>query len=150
MVWPFNKKPPRPPSSTKLAFKSGEAFFEYQCRFGVTDIKRKQGLVGLVLDATKEFGINDAKERQPDGTQRRLIKVVSQDGGFIVVANTPTNKGDILRVGDVVIWVPLEYVGNIITISQDKRIGWVGLIMAKVQPQIDMTKEGFTIICRYD
>ena len=81
-----------------------------------------------------------------------MIQVASEDGGFIVPAYTPSEKGDRLKPDDVVIWVPIHYAKEAVQKMPglDPRFGWIGFIVAKVKPQIDITSEEFQIICQYD
>ncbi len=107
MVWPFSKNKPPAGSPQKLVFKDGAGFLEYQCEFGFTKIKVKQGIAALVLDA-REHGYDQDVIIEADGRQTVVLKVASTDGGFIVISQTPTAKGDRLKPDDVVIWVPLN------------------------------------------
>lgn len=149
MVWPFTKQKAPTGFPQKLPFKSGEAFLEYQCKFGHTKIVPKRGIVALVLDSQKEFGTAQPVKVDPNGVQTATLKVASEDGGFIVSAQTPSGKGDRLRPGDVVIWVPLQHIGDALPEGIDRRFCWVGFIVAKVAPEIDMSKPDFDILCRY-
>lgn len=152
MVWPFSKKTKAPAGMPqKLPFKDGAGFLEYQCKYGFTDIRPKQGIVALVLDSKKEFGTATPVKVDERGVQTATLKVASEDGGFIVSAQTPSGKGDPLRPGDVVIWVPLQHIGDAaVPDGLDKRFGWVGFIVAKVEPEIDLANPNFNIISRYD
>ncbi len=133
----------------KLVYKSGQAFLKYQCKFGHTKIEPNQEIIALVVDSAKEFGVAESVQIEADGRQMAMLKVASVDGGFFVPAYTPTGNGDRLKPDDVVIWVPHEYVKP--TVDQlDPRIGWVGFIVAKVKPEIDLAKDSFDIVCRYD
>ncbi len=153
MIWPFSKKA-KSGSPEKLIFKSGEAFLEYQCQFGHTKIVPKQGIVAVVLDSQKEFGTASPVKIEPDGSQMVTLKVASEDGGFVVSSQTLTGRGDRLKPDDVVIWVPMEHINmgadNIGMADLDPRFGWVGFVVAKVKPELDMSKPEFNIICRYD
>jgi hypothetical protein len=149
VVWPFSKNKPPAGLPQKLPFKSGSAFLEYQCEYGFTEIRVKQGIVALVIDS-REYGTKEAIKLEADGRQIVTLKVASSDGGFIVSAQTPTGKGDRLKPDDVVIWVPLQHVGDIIPDGIDKRFGWVGFVVAKVAPEIDMSNPNFNILSRYD
>lgn len=148
MIWPFKKNSEHLPE--KLYFKSGLAFFEYQCRFGCTKIEVNQGLVALVLDAQKEFGRTNPVYVGFNGAQLAALRVVSEDRGFTVFANTPSGKGEKLNPGDVVIWVPSVYNLEFSEELGDPRAGWVGLIRALVKPEINLTGAGFEISCMYD
>jgi hypothetical protein len=149
MIWPFRKStaPPRPAT---LHFKSGAVFFEHQCKFGHTTIEPGTGVIALVLDAQKEFGTTTAVSIGADGAQLAALKVASDDGGFLVFAKTPSEKGDKLQADDLVLWVPSIYseeVGHKVT---DRRTGWVGLIRAKIKPEIQTDDPSFVFVCRYD
>lgn len=149
MVWPFSKKTQSHGMPEKLPFKSGAAFLEYQCKFGHTDIVPKQGIVALVLDSSKEFGTQNAVKVEPDGRQMAALKVASDDGGFIVMAQTPSGAGDPLVPDDVVIWVPISHAKEIVPDGMDDRFGWTGFIVAKVKPEIDMANPNFEIVSSY-
>lgn len=150
MVWPFSKKTQIPAGlPQKLPFKDGQGFLEYQCEYGFTEIRPKQGVVALVLDSQKEFGTKEAVTVMSDGVQQTTLKVASSDGGFIVASQTATGKGDRLKPGDVVIWVPLQHLGDKVPEGMDNRFGWVGFIVAKVKPEIDLSNPEFDIISRY-
>ncbi|CTQ47286.1 hypothetical protein [Roseibium aggregatum] len=151
MIWPFSRKPSANVPDA-LVFKSPEAFLEYQCEYGETDIQPKdQGIAALVMDSAREFGVSASVQILENGCQRATLKVASDDGGFIVIAQTPTNKGEKLRPGDTVIWLPFEYseqFGNLEGV--DSRFGWAGFIVAKIKPEIDLRKKSFDVLCRYD
>jgi hypothetical protein len=76
--------------------------------------------------------------------------VISEDGGFRVFASTPSNKGARLVPGDVVIWVPAIYSDEVGAGMSDRRTGWIGMIRAKVAPEISLADSDFSILCRYD
>lgn len=149
MVWPFSKKKPSG-LPQKLPFKSGEAFLEYQCQFGHTEIKPKQGIVALVINSAKVFGTQEAVKVELDGTQVVTLKVASDDGGFLVITRTASGRGDRLRPDDVVIWVPMTHSKEVVPDGTDERFGWAGFVVAKVKPEIDMANPNFDIISRYD
>lgn len=128
----------------------GAEFLRYQCKYGHTRIQPKQGVVALVLDAAKEFGVAAAVKIEPDGRQMAALRVASDDGGFLVMATTPTAKGDRLHPGDTVIWVPLEHTPSAVPPGTDPRFGWVGFIVAKVKPEVDLAKRDFDVTCFYD
>jgi hypothetical protein len=150
-MWPLSKKK-TPSAPTVLHFKNGAAFLEYQCQFGHTDIQPRQGIVALVLDAKKEFGVSQSVKVEADGQQMAMLRVASEDGGFIVPAYTATGNGDRLKPDDVVIWVPVEYAQQSLKNAEnvDPRFGWVGFIVAKVAPEINTHSQEFNLLCRYD
>lgn len=150
VVWPFSKK--KKEQSPVLVFKSGEAFLEFQCKYGHTEIIPGQGVVAYVIDAAKEFGVQNAVRRQPNGTQLAMLKVASEDGGFLVASTTATGMGDDLKAGDYVIWVPAQYNSPMVNAVNevDPRFGWIGFIVAKIKPEIDPSAGNFTILSRYD
>lgn len=83
-MWPFgkDKRGVRGGKSNGLQLKSGTAFFEYQCKFGETEIRPNHGVVAVVLDSSKEFGTANAVKIEPDGIQVAALRVASRDGGF--------------------------------------------------------------------
>ena len=149
VVWPFSKSKKPSGFPQKLPFKSGADFLEYQCKYGHTKIVPKLGIFALVLDTKMEFGTAEAVKMDPSGVQTATLKVASQDGGFIVSAQTPSGKGDRLKPGDVVIWVPFQHIGDAVPEGIDRRSGWVGFIVAKAAPEIDMSEPDLGVTCRY-
>lgn len=154
MIWPFKPKSPAPSRERlpTLYFKGGQEFFEYQCKFGHTQIEKGVAIVGIVLDAVKEYGVPVAVKVEQDGTQLAMIRVASDDGGFVVAAKTPT-KGEKLAVGDLVMWVPAAFSEEVGSKVQDRRFGWIGLVRAKIAPELDMNPgaktNGFKLLSKY-
>ena len=153
-MWPFSKKEKRLSEiPEKLAFKSGADFFEYYCKFmQIPEIEVKRGCFGLVLDAKKEFDAPDPVKIETDGKQLAILKIVSSDGGFVVPSKTLTERGDRLKPGDLVIWMPemfddsqMKNTGKDI----DSRFGWTGFIVAKAAPAIDLKYGKPNILCKY-
>jgi hypothetical protein len=77
------------------------------------------------------------------------LRVASDGGGFIVIAQTASGRGDPLKPGDAVAWIPGRHLPQIAAASPDERTGWVGLIVAKITPEIEMIKGEMTVICNY-
>lgn len=153
MIWPFKSKSVGTGERLPvLVFKGGQEFLEYQCKFGLTSIEKGTAIVGLVLDAAKEYGVPVAVKVEEDGSQLAMIRVASDDGGFVVPAKTPT-RGDKLEAGDLVMWVPMAFSEEVGSKMQERRFGWIGLIRAKLAPEIDPNPgaktNGFKVICKY-
>src|SRR6185437_3763642 len=150
-LWPFGKKASSPPTFMFSDDQLGrDAFFKLQCKYGDTRIERGKGMVALVLDASREFpGIPTPVKIEPDGSQLAVLKVVSEDGGFVVVAKTPSSSGDRLVPGDFVAWVPQEQLVAD-QLGSDKRLGWVGLIRAKIDWKNVGSSGSFGISSRFD
>jgi hypothetical protein len=150
MIFSKRKKAQSLPET--LFFKAGQSFFDYQCKFGCTEIKPNTSMVGLVLDARKEYGVADAVSvHHEDGHQLAALSVISSDGGFRVFAQTlPHSGGEKLVPGDVVLWVPRNYNREMGSKTADPRTGWIGEIRAKVAPEISTIDPNFKVICRYD
>jgi hypothetical protein len=146
-MWPFKTK--RKPDLPTLIFKSGESFFEMQCKYGHTDIRKNVGIVALVLDAEEMFGTSEAVKIDERGIQTATLRVAAEDGGFLTIAQTASAKGDELSPGDVVVWVPSEHLPQMGNAMGDHRSGWVGLIVARVAPEMDPRSNELTLICRY-
>jgi hypothetical protein len=115
-----------------FAFKSNEAAFEYACAFMRCDVVKGQALPALVVGATRTF--RTAPVTKADrSTQTAVLRVASSDGGFLAVALS-FGRGPDLKVGDLVAWVPGEYREDLAATSADRRFGWVGLIVATLEP----------------
>ena len=72
------------------------------------------------------------------------MKVASDDGGFLVLAQTAGN-GPKLEPGMLVAWQAGTYSADIGKVnSEDQRFGWVGLIIAVLHPDLDI-KKGWAI-----
>jgi hypothetical protein len=151
--WPFGKKAKAPEHTFEFTDTDAgrKAFFDLQCKYGDVQIEKGKGTIAMVLDASQLFPkIPDAVTVKPDGSQFAVIKVISEDGGFIVPAQTPSgSKGDQLKPGDFVAWVPIGLMEIPMDVP-DKRLGWVGLIRAKINWMEVGTTGPFELICRYD
>lgn len=134
---------------TTVVYKSAEAFFESQCKYGYTALKEGSGIVAIVLDSRKEFGTSVAVKTQPSGNQLATVKVASEDGGFITFAETLSAGGDRLDPGDLVIWIAGSYLPELAESIGDARSAWMGLIVAKIAAESDLATNEFTVICRY-
>ncbi|WP_168199203.1 hypothetical protein [Pseudorhodobacter turbinis] len=140
-MWPFTTKKTSFAGSAILPFKSGKAFFEYQCEVGIVDLKPKQGIVGLVKKVSLEPETN---------IQNATLQIASRDGGFETFSQTANGKGDRLVDGDIVIWVPLHPDPILASVyKNDKRSQWMGLIVARVAPEIDTQRSQFRFYCKY-
>ena len=151
MVWPFKKDKSHLDVANLpvLKFKDGASFFEYQCKYGHTKIENNTAIAALILDSKKEFGTQDSIKIKPSGAQLATLKVASEDGGFVTISETPSSAGERLQPGDIVLWVPHTFSEKIAKQLGDHRRGWVGLIRAKVVPEIDPTNPSFSIVCHY-
>ena len=149
MIWPFSRKKPLRPAK-KLPFKSNEDFFEFYCKCGQTEIRSGEGVIALVVDSKKEFGASQSTKIRADGIQTVAIKVASKDGGFLGFAQTASGRGDRLCAGDLVIWTPVTHSKETVADGTDERSRWIGLIVAKIAPVIDLTNHQFEIISDYN
>lgn len=146
-MWPFNRKPKS--ALPALVFKTGETFIDYHCKYMVTRIEVGLPLAALVLDATEVFGTSVPVKVDGTGVQTATLRVASDDGGFMVIARTAAAGGDALKPGDVVAWVPGQHLPQVAKASGDERSGWVGLIVAKIAPEIDLSANEMIVLCRY-
>ena len=145
-MWPFNSKKPTLPDA--LSFKSAEAFFEYQCKFGRVDIEKGVPLVALIESTMGE--ISGASESALRGKiQTVLVKVASEDGGFVIPSQTPSSAGSVLKRGDLVLWLPLEYEKTVAATSPDLRFGWVGFVVARIAHTLHLPEGGLDIVEQY-
>lgn len=151
-MWPFKKKNKNTYIPEAIYFKNSEGFFEYQCSFGQTNIKpNDKAIVAIVLDAQKEFGAQYPVKIDNDGKQTAALRVASEDGGFVVISPTASNKGEKLSPGDLVFWLPVTQLKEALVenIDVDPRFSWVGLIIAKIKPEMGVKNQDFSIICTY-
>lgn len=133
---------------TKLTFKDAESFLEYVSQYGSTELREKQGIIAVVLDARSAFGAVEAVKLRADGIQTAYLKVAGENGGLNTMAET-AGLGERLFVGDAVVWVPLAYEAANPFAALDTRAGWLGLIAAKIDRVIDTEQSSPTIVSRY-
>ena len=115
--------------------KGADGLFWLTCKYGHVVIVENTAMLAMVMDQREEYDLTELKEAvktEADGVQIAYLKVVSEDGGFNVMAKTAGARGPKLEPGDLVLWVPKTYVNKLSTIAPDKRFGWVGFIVAKV------------------
>lgn len=147
-MWPFKRKQ-QSGLPDRLIYKSGEAFFEMQCKYGHTTLGENTGIVGIVLDAKREFGVETAVKVQPNGTQLATLRIAGEEGGFVTFAETGSAGGDVLKPGDLVVWVPGIYNQQLAQKMGDDRAGWIGLIRAKIAPESNTADNSLVILSRY-
>ncbi len=119
-----------------MIFKDNAAAFEYACKF--LDCKVAKGVVlpAIVQDGRSLFNLASSVAMQPDKTQTAVVKVASGDGGFLVVART-VGPGPALKPGDLVAWLAGAHKPALAAAAEDKRFGWVGLLVGKLRPEWD-------------
>lgn len=140
----INEEPPHPVFVFTNDEAGRSAFFRLQCKYGDNDIEPKKAIVAMVLDAQREFDAPAAVKVEADGKQTAVLRVTSDDGGFLVMAKT-AGSGELLAPGDFVFWVPMSHSADVAAVSSDARFGWVGLIRAKIKTE----GPPFELICRY-
>src|SRR5687768_7946951 len=123
-MWPFKSK--SKPGLSALVFKTGDAFVDYHCKYMSTRLEAGSPLAALVLDAREIFGVSVPVKTDDNGIQTATLRVASDDGGFVVIAQTASGGGDPLKPGDVVAWIPGQYLPKLAEAVADKRSGWVG------------------------
>ena len=133
-----------------VTFKDGNAFFQYQCMYGETEILPKRGVVALVLDARQEFGAQEAVKQKPDGSQLAVLRIAASDGGFKTMAETAgPGNGKSLKPGDAVIWVPVQRNEEFHRATLDARAAWMGFIVAVVAPELNLRTGSFKILDQF-
>lgn len=118
-----------------IHFEDATTAFAYGCQHMDCRLSVGVGLPAIVLDAREVFGVDAAVQREPDGKQIAVIRVASSDGGFIVNAITVGSKGPALDPGQLVWWLAIKYVADIAASSQDRRFGWLGVILGTLKPE---------------
>ena len=142
----FSKKNAKLPV---LRFENGEQFVDYHCSYMTTRLERGLPLAALVLDAREEFGTQAAVKLEENGVQTAVLRVASDDGGFTVIAQTASEKGDALKPGDAVAWIPETHMPRMADAAGDERSCWIGFIIAKIAPEIDENTKQMTVISAY-
>lgn len=77
-----------------------------------------------------------------------MLKIASENGRFILTFEAASGKGGRLKPDDLAIWLPLKRIGTVPP-GTDPRCGWMGLVVAKVKPEIDTSKPDFGPTCHY-
>lgn len=132
-----------------LRFKSGEDFINYHCSYMNTRLQPGSPLAAVVIDAREQFGRSMAVKIEDNGIQTAMLRVASDDGGFTVMAQTASDKGDKLKPGDAVAWIPSMHMPEIAKAATDERFGWMGLIVAKIAPEIDENTKEMSVLSGY-
>ena len=78
-----------------------------------------------------------------------MLRVASDDGGFTVIAQTASGRGDKLIPGDAVAWIPVQYMPQIAQSAEDQRFGWIGMIISKISPEIDENTKQMRTLSSY-
>ena len=132
-----------------LPFKTNDGFFECWCKYGNNRLVYDTAYVAQVLDAREHWGVKEAVHFRPDGLQMTLLRVVSDDGGFNVMATTLSPIGPKLKVGDLVLWVPGDHLAEMGRVAGDVRAGFVGLITAVID-RVWSPQTGLRILDRFE
>ena len=119
--------------SPVLSFRDGKSAFDFACQYMTCSLAEGSILPGLVVDSRKEMGTAAAVKVQPDGSQIAVVRIASDDGGFSVPAMTFGAKGPSLTPGQLVAWKAVKYMPQMGQDADDKRLGWVGLIMGTLK-----------------
>jgi hypothetical protein len=136
-------------SSDIFEFTDIDALFNLQCKFGDTRLEPGKATFAVVVDAVQTCGLPIAVKINSDGTQTAVLNVVSEDGGFLVVANTRIPNKPPLKPGDPVLWVPKVHNKELSTQLGDERSGWVGFIGAKVSMVVPTSTGQWKIVEKY-
>jgi hypothetical protein len=136
----FKRKKPAAPSCDgsnipPLFFKDGPAAIEYACKFMECSLHEGRSLPAVVLDSRELFGTPTAVKTQNDGNQIAMLRVASDDGGFLVTATTAGPLGPKLQPGQLVAWKAMNHMPDIAKTMKDKRFGCVGLIIGTLKPE---------------
>lgn len=118
-----------------LFFKDGTAALQYACKSMECPLHEGSCLPAVVLDSRELLGIPTAVKIQADGNQRAILRVASDDGGFLVAASTAGTEGPELHPGQLVAWMAIKHEPDIAKTAKDKRVSWVGVIIATLKPE---------------
>lgn len=137
----------RPINDQPLIFKTNSDAFNYICKYMDNTLKKDAIIPALVMDSKEFAGTEVSVKKDNQGIQTALLKVASDDGGFLVLAQTPNAGEPDLIPGNLVGWHAFEYSKEIAK-AGDERSGWVGFIVAKLAPELDI-KSGWKITNKY-
>ncbi|WP_395490889.1 hypothetical protein ACG1VR_10540 [Cedecea davisae] len=113
-----------------LSFKDNQSAFDYACQFMDSKIQMDKPMLAIV-----EPGPTGEQPIQMDsGRQRTILRVCSDDGGFMVVADSAYDKGPRLRIGDLVAWLPVDYAAELKGQVDDPRFAIMGFIVGTLHP----------------
>lgn len=135
-------------SPKPLVFRGTDAAFEYACKHTSTDLKKGSTIPALVIDAKEFAGTAESVKRDANGIQSVVLKVASDDGGFVVMAQTAGPDTEDLAPGDFVAWRAFQFMEGMSDRLGDSRFAWVGLVVAKLKPELDPYK-GWRIAKRF-
>lgn len=125
-----SKKQPQVKRLDDLIFRDNQSAFDYACKYLDTKISMDKPMLAIV-----EPGPSGQKPIQLEsGRQRTILKVCSGDGGFIVVADSAYVRGPLLRVGDLVAWLPVDYAEKLKEQVEDSRFAIIGFIVSTLHP----------------
>ncbi|MEA3035767.1 MAG: hypothetical protein QOH04_1532 [Sphingomonadales bacterium] len=122
--------PPKP--APIFVYKSADGFFKHWCEFGDNAVEFGKGMVAQVVDPTPFTGGVNPVYTDERGIQHVALRVVSDDGGFIVMAAAASTKGPKLKPDDLVIWVPGAHIPDLGKTMGDARGGYIGLVTATI------------------
>lgn len=124
------KKQPQVKRLDDLIFKDNQSAFDYACKYLDTKISMDKPMLAIV-----EPGPSGQQPiKMESGRQRAILKVCSDDGGFMVVADSAYDKGPRLRVGDLVAWLPVDYAVELKDQVYDPRFAIIGFIVGTLHP----------------
>lgn len=120
-----------------LFFKDGVAALEYACKFMKCPLYEGSSLPAIVLDPREMFGAAATIQTLKDGNQVAMLRVASDDGGFLVFAATAGPKGPKLQPGNLVAWKAAKHSTEVAASmgAKDARSGWVGIIIGTLKPE---------------
>lgn len=121
-----------------LIFKSDTAAFEYACEYMDNSLTEGATLPALVVDARKYAGMDTAVMRDAKGIQTAMVRVASDDGGFLCVTRTVAPEVEDLEPGTFVAWQAQKYIPSAEKAFDDPRSAWIGFIVAKLKPRLDV------------
>ena len=108
-----------------------------------------QDIVALNLNFSKEFGTEHTVKLGPDGRHIATLKLASSDRGFLVMAQTNSGKGDRLKPDDIVIWLSVSHIKEIVRNRVVDRSGSTSLIVGRVTPEFSLVHPNFEFTGKY-
>lgn len=123
-LWRSRKTKPRRHPMSGFKFKNAQAFFDYHCQYGDTNLHKGAICYAMVSSDVTDVAASNFGPAEPN-YQILSLTVANKDGGFrrIVPHNADSGR---LEPGDLVAWVPSH---------KHETMGWQGPIVAKCAPE---------------
>ena len=138
----------RLPKETNSLLLESAPFFQFQCEFGETQIKQGRGIVAMVMSMLGEAADIVPEARTENTAYATIVRIASSKGGFTTAAISYGEEAQHLKLGDIVICVPVAFREHLASKSGDPKQGWLWELRAQIDPFADPA-DGFKVLQRF-